>query len=157
MFDIILLFIIAFFVLFGFMFGAIHTLGALLGIILGVYIANNYYEIGVPFINTFISNIFIAKIISYILIFVIINRLIGLVFMVLWKIFDIIKIIPFLSTINRLGGAILGLVEGVTILAIILFFMSGFVDKISVLDSAFNNSKVAPLLSSIGKVISKLF
>jgi len=157
MFDITLLFIIAFFVLFGFMFGAIQTFGAVVGIGAGAYIANNYYAIGIPFVSGFVSQPMIAKIVSYILVFVVVNRLIGLVFMVLDKIFDLLKIIPFLSTINRLGGAVLGLIEGVTVVAVVLFFISGFVSKIPALNSALNASAVAPVLITIGKVVSQLF
>jgi uncharacterized membrane protein required for colicin V production len=54
------------------------------------------------------------------------NRLVGLGFYFFDKMFHIFSIIPFLKTINRLGGAILGFFAGTLFLGLILYVISRY-------------------------------
>lgn len=125
-FDIILLCLLGGFIFFGLWFGAIHTVGALAGAFLGAYCAGLWYE---PF-GAYLQGIFgypnLMRIFAFILIFILINRLVGFVFYLIDKVFHIIAIIPFLKTINRLIGGLLGLVEGVLVIGLCLFFIARF-------------------------------
>lgn len=126
-FDIILIIILAGFVMFGLWFGLIHTVGSLVGVVAGAYIASRYYgPIAVWVQSIFGGNINLVNVIIFILIFIIVNRLVGLIFWIIDKIFGILKIIPFLGTINRLLGGVFGLVEGILVIGLILFFVSKF-------------------------------
>lgn len=119
--DIILLIFLGGFVLFGFWFGIIHTLGALIGTILGAYIASHYFSSVAIFIGDKIGgNLPVLKIILFILIFTVVNRLVGLLFYLAEKVFNVLSIIPFLKTINRLAGAVLGFIEGALVIGLIL-------------------------------------
>lgn len=125
--DIILLIILGSFTLFGFWFGFIHTLGSLLGTAVGAFIASHFYAPIASWIQQLTGgNENLVKVIVFLLIFVIANRLVGFAFWLIEKIFNILKIIPFLSTINRLLGGILGLIEGSLILGLTLFFITKF-------------------------------
>lgn len=125
--DIILLLIIASFILSGFRFGLIVTLGSLLGTVIGAIIAGMYFDEGALILqDLFISNANLANVISFIVIFTVTSRLTGLVFWIIDKMFKIVTIIPFLSSINRLAGACLGLVEGVVVIGIALLFIDKF-------------------------------
>jgi len=154
--DFILLIIIFFFTFSGFWFGLIHTLGALIGTIAGVLVAGNYFEwladIASPI---FMGNDNLAKIISFIVIFIIVNRLIGLVFWMIDKVFKIIAVIPFLKTINRLAGAILGLLEGAVILGILLIMVGKFPFADYIIP-AIENSQIAQWLLHVGKILAPL-
>lgn len=125
--DIILLIILGGFTLFGLWFGFLHAIGSLIGTVVGAFVASHYYE---PISNWTLSvtggNPNIVKFIVFIIIFIIANRLVGFVFWLIEKIFSILKIIPFLSTINRLLGGLLGLFEGVLVIGLTLFFISKF-------------------------------
>lgn len=125
--DIILLIILGGFTMFGLWFGFIHTLGALIGTFVGAFLSSHFYE---PIANWVWSmtggNLNLVKLIVFILLFIIANRLVGFVFWLIEKVFNVLKIIPFLSTINRLLGGILGLAEGVLSLGLFLFFISKF-------------------------------
>jgi membrane protein required for colicin V production len=121
-FDLILLLILGGFVMYGLWFGFIHALGSLFGVAVGAFLAARWYE---P-VSNWLGFLFgghqnFAKVICFLIIFTVINRLVGFVFWFIGKIFSIISIIPFLKTIDRLGGAILGFIEGVLVLGLTLF------------------------------------
>ncbi len=114
--DLILILIVFGFVLAGLWFGFIHALGALVGTIFGVLVAGHYYDSWAQATQgIFFGNINLARVVMFFLIMVLVNRLIGLVFWVIEKIFKIMSIIPFLKTINALAGGALGFLEGVVV------------------------------------------
>jgi uncharacterized membrane protein required for colicin V production len=122
-----LLVLLAGFVLFGLWFGFVHTLGALAGTIIGAFAAGKLYE---P-LATWLSGTFgwdhnLMRVIAFLVLFVLINRLVGLLFYVVERVFRFISIIPFLSTIDHLLGLILGFLEGVLVLGLTLFVAQKF-------------------------------
>jgi len=146
-FDIVLLIILAGFVFYGLFFGLIRTLGSLVGVVVGAFVASHYY---IPIFNWARDLFFgfdnLGKVIAFVLLFTLVNRLIGFIFIILDRTFDVISIIPFLKTFNRLAGAILGFIEGALVLGLILYvsarysFLPGFFAEWLV------NSRVVPFL-----------
>jgi uncharacterized membrane protein required for colicin V production len=154
--DITLLVGLGGFVLYGLWFGVIHMVGAFAGIIIGAVAAGRFYE-GVgswiaPFVN---GNVNLAKVIAFVLTFILINRLVGLAFWVVEKIFKIISVIPFLKTFNRLLGAALGLFEGTLVLGLVVYFASRFPVS-AVADALLKDSQVAQALYPIGAMLAPL-
>ncbi|MEK7213278.1 MAG: CvpA family protein [Patescibacteria group bacterium] len=126
-FDLILVFIIGAFGLFGLWFGLIHTLGSVLGTVFGAYLASRYYE---PVAGWLIhvtgwSENF-SRVLVFIIAFVIINRLVGLAFWLVDKVLSIITRLPFISSLNRILGLVLGLFEGALTLGLIFYFIERF-------------------------------
>ncbi|MBD3359935.1 MAG: hypothetical protein GF365_04490 [Candidatus Buchananbacteria bacterium] len=125
-FDVILLIILGGFILFGLWFGLIHTLGAIVGTFAGAFFAGLWYdELGVWLTQIF-GHPNLMKIFAFIFIFIIVNRLIGFAFYILDRIFRFLSIIPFLKTINRILGAVLGFFEGILVIGLALFMISRF-------------------------------
>ncbi|OGY44779.1 MAG: hypothetical protein A2729_02745 [Candidatus Buchananbacteria bacterium RIFCSPHIGHO2_01_FULL_39_14] len=154
--DLILILILFLFIAFGFALGFIHTLGALVGVVIGGWIAANYYS---P-LSSWLSPILLgqqttAEIISFILLFTIVNRGVGIVFWLIGKIFHLVSIIPFTKMINRLLGAFLGLVEGTLALGLILIFISQATGS-DWLSHVINGSQVAGWLMVIAGVLMPL-
>jgi membrane protein required for colicin V production len=146
-FDVILLLFLAGFVFYGFFFGLIRTLGSIVGVLVGAFLASRYYLVVFEWVRDLAfgyNNI--GKVVVFIILFTIINRLVGLVFAILDRTFNIISIIPFLKTINRLAGALLGFLEGALILGLIIYVAS----KYSFLPSLFGgwivDSEMVPFL-----------
>lgn len=149
-FDISLLVIIALFAITGFRLGFIHTLGSVIGTILGVYLASRYYEPMAAFIVAHTGwggNV--PRVVMFILAFIVINRLVGFVFWLIDKIFGIITKLPFISSINRLLGLFLGILEGIITIGVIIFFLERFpiseklMNMIAASDIAERISKIA--------------
>lgn len=156
LFDLILLLILGGFVLYGLWFGIIHTLGVLVGTIAGAFLAARWYES----VASWASFLFgghenLAKVVCFLLLFVIINRLVGLVFWLVDKIFSFLKIIPFLSTINRLVGAVFGFLEGTLVLGLTLYVAERyplgdwFINSLA-------DSKIADYFITVGKILMPL-
>lgn len=152
-FDLILLFIIGGFGLFGFWFGFLHTLGSLLGMLLGAFIASNYYQIAGAWLEGITGwggNI--SNVIIFILLFVIINRLVGIAFWLFNRAFKIISIVPFLKSINRLLGLIFGILEGAITIGFIIYFIERFPLREMVMDHI-ATSTVAPYTVVLASVL----
>ncbi len=125
--DVILIVILGGFVFYGFKNGLIQMLGSLVGLVLGVFLASRWYE---PFsswlASSFHWNILIARLVGFGLLLTLLNRAIGIAFWMVYKIFNILKIIPGVGAINHLGGAIVGFVEGLLTIGITLYLATKF-------------------------------
>ncbi|MFA6254430.1 MAG: CvpA family protein [Patescibacteria group bacterium] len=154
--DLILLLILFLFIAFGFAMGLVQAIGALVGVVVGAWLAGQWYEPVSGWLTPILlGHAVTAKIIAFILVFTLANRLIGLVFWFINKIFNLISIIPFTKSINRLLGAILGLLEGTLSLGIILYFAS----QITISDwwlGIINGSQVASLLITVAGILTPL-
>jgi len=154
--DLILLIILAGFIASGFWFGIIHMIGSLVGLVVGAWAAGHYFEavasFGAPWIG---GNMNLARIIAFFLIFVIVNRLFGIIVYLAEKVFNIIAIIPFLKTFNRLLGAAFGLIEGTLVLGLAVYFAGRF-SFTTAFAAALQASQLAKSLKIIGAVLAPL-
>lgn len=154
-FDIALLVIFFGFVGAGFYFGLIHTLGAILGVVIGVVVAGNLYTQVAPFFEFLLLKPEVAKVLAFILIFLVVARGIGYVVYTFDKGFKIIRFIPFASSINRLGGALLGFFEGTLVLGVILTIASTF-QLSPYINQAIDSSPFAGILMTIAVILTPL-
>ena len=153
LFDIILLVIIGIFALAGLWFGLIHTLGSLAGTVVGVFLATRYYEPAANWlVNTTGWGANFSKVLIFIIVFFIINRLVGLAFWIVDKILSIFTKLPFVSGINRFLGLIFGVLEGMIVLGMVFYFIARFPlgDKFM---SALSTSKIAPATVKLASVL----
>ena len=141
--DVILLLSVFGFTLFGLWFGLIHTFGALIGMVVGTAIAGQLYTL-VP--GT------LPSVAAFIIISLAVSRLAGFALAFVEKIFHIISIIPFLKSINRLGGGVFGLLEGVLFVGVVLIVASRY-DFGAWFTTAMTQSKVAPSLVNAAQVL----
>lgn len=154
--DFLLIIVLLGFIWFGFWFGLIHTLGALVGTFLGAWLASRVY---LPLYDLVVNwtgyESEWIKIAIFIIIFIIINRLVGFGFYILDRTFRFVSFIPFLKTINRIGGAVLGLVEGAFSLGLILYF-TGTINLPLAVEQAILNSDIAQNLISFAGILIPL-
>lgn len=154
--DIVLLVILAGFILSGFFAGIIHMIGSLVGLLVGAWAAGHYYGVLAGWIAPLVGgNANLASIIAFFVVFVVVNRLFGLVVFIVDKIFKIIAIIPFLKTFNRLLGAGLGLIEGTLVLGLAVYFASRF-SFAAAFEAALRGSEIAKALYNIGLILAPL-
>ncbi len=151
--DIIILGTILLFGILGFRTGLIHALGALAGTILGIYLAGHYYEaLAIKLIQFTDWNPNFAKVLVFVLLFFIINRLIGVAFWIAGKLFSIVAAVPFLHLIDESLGAVLGVLEGLILVGIAIFFITKFPPNSTVM-SGLDKSKSAPHVVSFSKFL----
>lgn len=152
-FDFALILIVGGFGLFGLWFGLVHTLGSLAGTILGVYLASRYYEpVASWLIKTTGWGENFSRVVIFIIVFFLINRLVGLAFWILDKFLSFFTHLPFIHSIDRLLGLVFGLLEGALMLGITFYFIGKFP-----LGITFTNwvtmSKVVPYLVKLASIL----
>ncbi len=112
--DVVLGIFLIWFTFVGFRRGIVQTAGQLIGAVVGFWIAKTW---ALPISNTvhlFVPiSIAVIQIIVFILIFLFADRIVSLVFWLLDKLFKIVTLLPFLSTLDSLLGALIGLFEGI--------------------------------------------
>lgn len=166
-FNIILLIVVGFFAFAGFWFGFIHTTGALIGTVAGAFFASRFYQYGADWLlGRFDLSENTAKVLGFLLLFVLISRGFGLTVWVIEKFIDASGIIPFFGLINRSAGAVAGLIEGVLIVGLVLSFSMQFpltkqwhpmIGESSVAQSTINASKLLwPLVAESISFFDKL-
>lgn len=127
--DLGILIVICLFVGMGFFFGFLHSIGSIIGTIASFILANRFIDPIFQYVGPIFGNSTISRIIIYILTYVIFTRLISVVFWLLGKVFRIVSWIPFAKTIDRLLGAVFGLIEGLIVVGVILLFSMNVVPK----------------------------
>jgi uncharacterized membrane protein required for colicin V production len=153
-FDIGLLVVLAGFVGNGLNKGLIRLLGQVAGLIIASYVSSHFYltfyEWGKGLANFGEGT---EKFLSFLILFVVITSLVGVVFIIIEKGFNLISIIPFTKLINRLLGGALGLLEGSLSLGLILFVAARYAWIGGLMGSQLVDSKVAPWLIKVANII----
>ncbi len=153
-FDVILILVLAGFVFYGMFFGLIRTFGAFLGLIVAAILASRFYlEFFGLFERIFGTYSNLGKVVMFIVLFSLINRLVGFLFYLFDRAFNILSIIPFLKTFNRLGGIVLGFFVGSLSIGLILFVISKYTVLETFFGSWLSSSVLAPFFIRIASLL----
>lgn len=105
--------------------GFVQTLGRLVGSILGIIAGKMWYVQLASFLTPFFPSGW-ARLIAFILIFIVASRLVGFVFKIVDGVYKVLSFIPFLKSINALLGAVLGLLEGFVLMGAAIWLVMTF-------------------------------
>jgi membrane protein required for colicin V production len=156
-FDVVLIVILAGFTFYGLFFGLIRTFGTFAGVLVGAFLASRFYLPVADWLNSFFFGYAnLGKVLIFILLFSLFNRLTCFVFYLIEKAFNLISIIPFLKTFNRLTGAILGFLTGSLILGLILYVASRYAFIGNWFGDNLVSSKIAPFLLQVANFLLPL-
>lgn len=152
--DVVLLLFLAGFVFYGLFFGLIRTVGSLLGLLGGIYVAVTFYETAFSYLSNLAFGFdVVGKSVTFFLIFTLVNRLIVLGFAIIDRTFDFLSIIPFLKTINRVAGAIFGIIEGGFVLGFALYIVQSYDFLGSLLARFSEGSKIVSYLENFVEIL----
>jgi membrane protein required for colicin V production len=130
--DIVIIIYLALSIISGFAQGLIRTLLSIIGLIIGIILAAHFYK-QLGNILTFISNRDVANIIAFIIILLVIM---GIAALIAHLLRSLIKAI-MLGWIDRLGGAVLGLILGALSVSAILAIVVKYTNTSLITDSKF--------------------
>jgi len=154
--DVVIIMIVSGFVFFGFFFGLVHTLGSLIGTIIGMAITSRLIGPAFDSVGFLFGGSGAGKVFLFIILFLLISRLIGIAFWLIGKVLGLLAWIPFASTINRLLGAIFGLIEGILVVAVVTYFALQYLPP-DTLTSAIEHSFMAKYLLALVAALQILF
>jgi uncharacterized membrane protein required for colicin V production len=155
--DLILVALLGFFIAYGLFYGLIRTFGVFAGVILGAIIASRTYIMVADWIEpVFFGYNNLGKVLTFIILFTAINRLVGFLFYLLDKTFKIISILPFLKTFNRLGGGIMGFVTGSLTLGLVIYVTSRYSFLTHWFGQLLADSQIAPFMLKVNNLLLPL-
>tara|TARA_B100001287_G_scaffold70393_1_gene58003 strand:+ start:11750 stop:12265 length:516 start_codon:yes stop_codon:yes gene_type:complete len=133
----------------GFKKGLIAQVLGLASVVLGVWLGTQYPEYVHPFLKDKIDLQYLS-IASFVLIFLIVVIAGALIIKLLEKLVNLVQ----LKFLNKIGGAILGVLKVLTFLVIIVFALEGLDSRqIIIKKTTKENSIVYPILNSASKFI----
>ena len=156
--DYILLAVLVYFTFWGFKQGLIRAVGSFLGLIIAVVITSRYFEYVAERFAPYVglgNNQNLARIIAFVALLIVVNRLVIFIVGVIHRVYVGIAVIPGMKLSNRLLGAALGLIEGATVLGLVIYFAGRFPfgDFVQGMLSA---SRLAPIVLSISALVQPL-
>jgi membrane protein required for colicin V production len=157
LFDVSLLLIISGFVFYGLFSGLIRMVGALVALLASTFIASHYYVAFYDSVSWFhFGSENAGKTVAFIVLMSLVSAAVRAVFYVIEKVFNIVSIIPFVKSVNRLAGALFGLLEGILTVGVILLVISKYALIGHFFSNALSSSFFAPILIKITNIIYPL-
>lgn len=150
-FDIFLIVVLFIFTWKGFRAGLVGAIGGFFGVIFAIWAGSHYMQsVGAWIMKAIdLDNAYLASIIGFLVVFMAVNIVFGLIISVINRVFHII---PFIDLINKLLGAIVGIVTGALAVAAIVYLMS--VLPISeAISTSIKNSQIADTALSIAFMV----
>ena len=154
--DLFIILTVAGFFFFGLFFGLVHTLGSLIGAFVSIVLTTRFIDPVYAWVGFAFGNSQWGKILVFAIMFLIISRLIGLLFWVLKAVFGWFKWIPFVGFLDRLLGAVFGLLEGAIFVGVILYYAQMYIPSQPLLE-AISTSKLSGPLLALAAMLHVLF
>lgn len=155
--DTIILIVLGVFLILGLVRGLIKQIGSLVGFFLSLWVASVYFPNIAVYIKPSLSQFpaFIAGNVANIAACVILFYATGFIFGILVTILDkIIHVfrIPLVKLTNRIGGAAIGILEGVLLIGLAIFILKSFPVSKNITDGL-QKSAFAPIIEKASFVI----
>jgi uncharacterized membrane protein required for colicin V production len=154
--DVLLIVLVGLFVLFGLFFGAVHTLGSVVGTALGIVVSTRLIDQAFERFGFLLGGGTVARIVLFIILFLLVSRLTGILFWIVEKMFGIFAMVPFAKSLNRLIGGILGFVEGVVVVGVVTYYALQYLPD-GVVRASLEQSSVAAYLLMTATALQMLF
>ncbi len=148
-FDILIITILAYGLIRGIFRGVVREISSIIGVLGGFYGAYTYYPHLARLISSWITTPAYQNIISYLIIFSAAVIVVGVLAVVIKYLLNI----AFLGWLDRLGGAVFGLVKGCLVVCVLFIVLAAFLPKGSTL---LKNSVLAPHVSATSEVLAKV-
>ncbi|MDD2388843.1 MAG: CvpA family protein [Desulfobacterales bacterium] len=143
-FDIVIIVILGYCLIRGIFRGLIKELSSIVGVFGGFYAAYTYYSQVSTYLGEWIDSRTYLDIVSFLIVFC----LVFIVISILGVIIKYIMNIAFLGWIDRIFGAVFGVLKGVLIASILLIILTAFLPpNVRIV----KNSRLAPHVTSISE------
>lgn len=156
--DIGILVLLLAFVCYGWKMGFVHTAAGIFGALISIFIAMRLYE---PFVHSPFGRFVggdtnLGKIIAFAVVYIVLEKVIGLVIWVIDRVANFLSAIPLVEGANKLVGSVLGLVEGLIVIAGIVY-VAGKYPVAQQFGVNLADSHIAGTMNTVVRVFEPLF
>jgi len=126
LFDIVLALILVGAALYGFAVGFVHAAASLVGFVFSVIVASHtYVPVAEWILPEVLSGRSSMRVVVFFLILAATSALVGILVRIINRVFDVVAIIPFTKSLNRLLGFVLGAVLGAVMAMSVVYLVDG--------------------------------
>lgn len=149
LFDILIVTLLAYGLIRGIFRGLVREISSIVGVLGGFYAAYTYYPHVAVWMSAWISNPAYLNILSYLLIFSLVVVVVGVLAVIIKYLLNI----AYLGWVDRVSGALFGLLKGVLVSCVLFIVLTAFLPKGAPL---IKDAALSPHVASASEVMAAL-
>lgn len=155
--DSIILIVLGVFLILGLVRGLIKQIGSLVGFFLSLWVASVYFPLIAVYIKPSLSQFpefiagNVANIVACVILFYATGFIFGILVTILDKIIHVFRI-PLVKMTNRIGGAAIGVLEGILLIGLAIFILKSFPVTKNITDGL-QKSAFVPIIEKVSFII----
>lgn len=154
--DVAILVLISYLGYRGFRKGFIYAAGTFLGVVFSIFVALRYYAPVADWLIAVTGWGASLRFLVLIAAFILVNRLVTLLFLLLTKVIRIATWLPLVGPADKLVGLLFGVLEGFVLAAVFVFALERLV-FLPIVVNALGNSSLVPLLQEFSQLLWPLY
>ena len=148
-FDILIVTILSYGLIRGIFRGLVRELSSIIGVLGGFYAAYTYYPHVARFFSPWISDAAYLNIVSYMSVFSVVVIIVGILAVVIKYLLNI----AYLGWVDRVCGALFGLLKGGLVICVVFIVLTAFLPKGA---PVIKNATLSPHVSMVSEVMAKV-
>lgn len=148
-FDIFIITILTYGLIRGIFRGLVREISSIVGVLGGFYAAYTYYPLVAGLISRWISDPAYLNIVSYMAIFSVVVIIVSVLAVVIKYLLNI----AYLGWVDRVSGAIFGLLKGGLVICVVFIVLTAFLPKGAPI---VKNATLSPHVSTVSEVMAKV-
>lgn len=146
-FDILMITILAYGLIRGVFRGLVREIASIVGVLGGFYAAYAFYPQAARLMAPWVANAAYLNILSYMAIFAAVVIVVGVLAVVIKYLLNI----AYLGWVDRVGGALFGLVKGLLVVAVVFIVLTAFLPKGT---PFIKNAALAPPAAAVSEIMA---
>jgi len=148
-FDVLVVTILTYGLIRGIFRGLVREISSIVGVLGGFYAAYTYYPHVARLISPWISDVAYLNIVSYMIVFSVVVIVVGILAVVIKYLLNI----AYLGWVDRVCGALFGLLKGGLVVCVVFIVLTAFLPKGA---PVIKNATLSPHISMVSEVMAKV-
>jgi membrane protein required for colicin V production len=148
-FDILMITILAYGLVRGIFRGLVKEIASIIGVLGGFYAAYTYYPHVARLLSPWITNPSYLNILSYLMIFTLVVLVVGILAVIIKYLLNI----AYLGWLDRVCGALFGVLKGGLVICVLFIVLTAFLPKGS---PFLKDAALSPIVATVSEVMAKV-
>lgn len=148
-FDILMITILAYGLVRGIFRGLVKEIASIIGVLGGFYAAYTYYPHVARLLSPWITNPSYLNILSYLMIFTLVVLVVGILAVIIKYLLNI----AYLGWVDRVCGALFGVLKGGLVICVLFIVLTAFLPKGS---PFLKDAALSPIVATVSEVMAKV-